>query len=48
MSSEAYDRAVDNAIDAAVEEAEAMGITDDAKINVMIDQYMLNEMERWV
>ena len=48
MSSEAYDRAVDNAIDAAVEEAEAMGITDDAKINAMIDQYMANEMERWV
>ena len=48
MSSEAYDRAVDNAIDAAVEEAVAMGITDDAKINVMIDQYMANEMERWV
>ena len=48
MSSEAYDRAVDNAIDAAVEEAEAMGMTDDAKINVMIDQYMANEMERWV
>ena len=48
MSREAYDRAVDNAIDAAVEEAEAMGITDDAKINVMIDQYMANEMERWV
>ena len=47
MSSEAYDRAVDNAIDAAVEEAEAMGITDDAKINVMIEQYMEKEMERW-
>ena len=47
MSNFAYDRLVDDAIDAAVEEAEAMGITDDAQINVMIDQYMEKELERW-
>ena len=47
MSNFAYDRLVDDAIDAAVEEAEAMGITDDAQINVMIEQYMEKEMERW-
>ena len=47
MSNEAYDRAVDNAIDAAVEEAEAMGITDEVKINMMVDQYLANELERW-
>ena len=47
MSNFAYDRAVDNAIAAAVEEAEAMGITDEVKINMMVDQYLANELERW-
>ena len=47
MSTEADDRAVDDAIDAAVEEAEAMGITDEAKINMMIEQYLANELEKW-
>ena len=47
MSNEAYDRAVDNAIDAAVEEAEALGITDEAKINMMVEQYLADELEKW-
>ena len=47
MSNEAYDRAVDDAIDAAVEEAEALGITDEAKINMMIEQYLADELEKW-
>ena len=47
MSNEAYDRAVDNAIDAAVEEAEALGITDEAKIDMMIEQYLADELEKW-
>ena len=47
MSNLAYDRLVDDAIDAAVEEAEAMGITDEAKINMMIEQYLSNELEKW-
>ena len=47
MSNEAYDRAVDNAIDAAVEEAEALGITDETKINMMVEQYLPDELEKW-
>ena len=47
MSNEAYDRAVDDAIDAAVEEAEALGITDAAKINMMVEQYLADELEKW-
>ena len=47
MSNEAYDRAVDNAIDAAVEEAEALGITDEAQINRMVEQYLADELEKW-
>ena len=47
MSNLAYDRLVDDAIDAAVEEAAAMGVTDDAQINALIDQYMTNELEKW-
>ena len=47
MSNEAYDRAVDDAIDAAVEEAEALGITDEAKINMMVEQYLADELEKW-
>ena len=47
MSDIGYDRLVDDAIDAAVEEAEAMGITDEAKINMMVEQYLANELERW-
>ena len=43
----AYDRLVDDAIDAATEEAAAMGITDDAKIDVMIEQYTANELRKW-
>ena len=47
MSNEAYDRAVDDAIDAAVEEAEALGITDETKINMMVEQYLADELEKW-
>ena len=47
MSNEAYARAVDNAIDAAVEEAEALGITDEAQINRMVEQYLADELEKW-
>jgi methionine synthase II (cobalamin-independent) len=47
MSNEAYDRAVDDAIDAAVEEAEALGITDEAQINRMVEQYLADELEKW-
>ena len=47
MSNEAYDRAVDDAIDAAVEEAESLGITDEAKIDMMIEQYLADELEKW-
>ena len=47
MSNFAYDRAVDNAIDAAVEEAEEMGITDEVKINMMVEQYLADELEKW-
>ena len=47
MSNEAYDRAVDDAIDAAGEEAEALGITDEAKINMMVEQYLADELEKW-
>ena len=47
MSNYAYDRLVDDAIDAALEDDEAMGITDDAQINTLIDQYMKKELERW-
>ena len=47
MSNYAYDRAVDDAIDAAVEEAEALGITDEAKINMMVEQYLADELEKW-
>ena len=47
MSNEAYDRAVDDAIDAAVEEAEALGITDEGKINMMVEQYLADELEKW-
>ena len=47
MSNEAYDRAVDRAIDAAVEEAEAMGIEDEDKINILAEQFLQPELERW-
>ena len=47
MSNYSYERLIDDAIDAATEEAEAMGITDDVKIDAMIEQYIANELKKW-
>jgi len=47
MSNEAYDRLVDNAIDWAVAEAEARGITDDDEIDALAQQYLEEAVERW-
>ena len=47
MSNIGYDRLGDDAIAAAVEEAEALGITDEAQINRMVEQYLADELEKW-